>query len=330
MAEVGNPSSIHSEGRRARGRVERARGQIAALVGRPPGHIVFTSGGTEANWLGVMALAAEVERRGRPRVVATSANAHPSLTGAVAALVARGWEVTGNEGAASLVAVSLVNHETGGELRLGPIPDDALVHYDLVQAAGKLDLDGLRGDSLAVSAHKLGGPAGVGALAIAPGCDGALPVAFAGHQERGRRPGSENLVGIVGFGAAAAAAEVGGWDAVARLAADLERGIQARVADVRVHAESHRVGGTVNLGFVGALGQDIVIALDLAGVAVSTGAACTSGTVQPSPVLLALGYTPEQAREAVRFSLGRATTAAEVDEVLELLPPIVERARRHR
>jgi cysteine desulfurase len=197
-----------------------------------------------------------------------------------------------------------------------------------VQAAGKLALGALDADALVISAHKLGGPQGVGALAIA--CDDGLPLNDAGHQERGRRPGTENLLGIVGFGAAAERADPASWPAVAALGDRLEAGLRA-IPDVRIHgAGAPRIGGTVNAGFAGARGESIVIALDLAGIAASTGAACTSGTVEPSPVLLALGLPPDRAREAVRFSLGRSTTAAEIDAVLERLPAIVARAREHR
>ena len=328
MGDVGNPSSIHGEGRAMRDRVEKARAQVAALVGRGREEVIFTSSGTEANWLGVMALAAEVEKRGLPKVAATTRMEHPSLVGAVRALAARGWTVHETLEEASLVAVSLVNHETGEMLDPTPIPDRAWSHFDAVQAAGKVSLRVLRRfDSMALSAHKLGGPQGVGALVTAH--DAGLPAAFAGHQERGRRPGTENVLGIVGFGAAAANADPSSWGAVAELGERLERGLLA-LGGVRIHGGPHRVGGTVNAGFARALGQDLVMALDLAGVAVSTGAACTSGSVQPSPVLLALGYSPDQAREAVRFSLGRTTAADEIDEVLRLLPEIVERARRHR
>jgi cysteine desulfurase len=168
----------------------------------------------------------------------------------------------------------------------------------------------------------------VGAIAIA--LDDGLPLIDAGHQERGRRPGTENVLGIVGFGAAAEHADPASWPAVAALGDRLEAGLRA-IAGVRIHgAGAPRIGGTVNAGFEGARGESIVIALDLAGIAASTGAACTSGTVEPSPVLLALGLPPDRAREAVRFSLGRSTTAAEIDAVLERLPAIVARAREHR
>lgn len=344
MQDPGNPSSIHAEGRRARDHVERARDQVAQLAGRPREQVVFTSGGTEGNVLGVLGLAAVAERRGLPRVVAAAAIDHPSLRGAVAALVARGWtlqpiHVTG-EGAlevdsaagAGLVAIAAVNHE------LGTIADPriiaaaraagALVHVDAVQAAGKLALAAIDADCLVLSAHKLGGPQGAGALAIA--VDDGLPVVDAGHQERGRRPGTENTLGIVGLGAAAAHADVASWAAVAALG-DRFEAVLRELPGVRIHgAGAPRVGGTVNAGFSGARGESIVIALDLAGIAASTGAACTSGSIQPSHVLLGLGLSPERAREAVRFSLGRTTTVDEIDRVLACLPAIVARARAHR
>jgi len=342
MAEVGNPSSVHAEGRRARDRVEHARAQVAALAGRPRDQIVFTSGGTEANALGVLALAKVAEDRGLPRVVATSALEHPSLRGAVDALVRRGWAVhqlpidaRGAIGIGTddvgLLAIASVNHELG--TRLGDEVIDwarargALVHVDAVQAAGKTSLAVVAADALAISAHKLGGPQGVGALAIA--VDGGLPIVDGGHQERGRRGGTENTLGIVGFGAAAAAIDVATWGAVEALGLRLQAGLE-RLDGVRIHArEAPRFTSTINAGFAGALGESIVIALDLEGIAVSTGAACTSGSVQPSAVLLGLGLTPDRAREAVRFSLGRQTTTAEIDRVLAVLPTLLERARKH-
>lgn len=327
LADLANPSSIHAEGRRARDRVERARRQVADLVGRPREQIVFTSGGTEANQRGVAMLARVAEARGLPRVVATTPLEHPSLKGAIAALGALGWRTVmlPAQEPVGLVAAALVNHELGTRLDQ-PFPDGALVHLDAVQAVGKIALPEV--DSLAISAHKLGGPAGVGALVLAS--DAGLPPIDAGHQERGRRPGTENVVGIVGFGAAAAEVNLADWPAIAALGEVFEEGILA-IPGTRIHgADRPRVGGTINAGFSGARGQDLVIALDLAGIAASTGAACTSGSVKPSEVLLGLGLAPEQALEAVRFSLGPTTTEAQIDEVLRTLAIVVERARLHR
>jgi cysteine desulfurase len=200
-----------------------------------------------------------------------------------------------------------------------------LVHVDAVQLAGKRALAAIpAGASIAISAHKIGGPQGAGALIT--GVDGGDDI-DAGHQERGRRPGTENTLGIVGFGAAAAAIDLGEWPRVVELGARLEAGLVALGARINA-AGRPRIGGTVNAAFPGARGESIVIALDLAGISVSTGAACTSGSIKPSPVLLAIGQSPEQAREAVRFSLGRTTTGEEIERVLAVLPEIVARARR--
>lgn len=341
----GNPSSIHADGRLARDHVERARNQIAGLLGRPREQVVFTSGGTESNALGVLGLAAVIEQRGGPRVVAAAAIDHPSLRGAVAALARRGWEhrslpVTvdgaldlGDLSGVGLVCASAVNHELGTRADLAALianarATGALVHIDAVQAPGKLALGVIEADALAISAHKLGGPQGVGALAIS--IDDGLPLVDGGHQERGRRSGTENVLGIAGFGAAASTVDPGSWAAVTALGDRLETGLLA-IEGARIHgAGAPRIGGTINAGFAGTLGESIVVALDLAGISVSTGAACTSGTVQPSPVLLATGMPSDRAKEAVRFSLGHSTTAAEIDHVLSLLPAIVRRARTSR
>jgi cysteine desulfurase len=226
----------------------------------------------------------------------------------------------------------------------------ALVHVDAVQLAGKLPIS-TTADSIAISAHKIGGPQGIGALAIAH--DDGLPLIEAGHQERERRGGTENLIGIAGFGAAAAAIDLAAWPRVVELGARLEAGLVAlgaringvsnadRDADGKTLGSTtsidgtsmfatsgERIGGTINAAFAGVRGESIVIALDLAGISCSTGAACTSGSIQPSKVLLALGQSPDEAREAVRFSLGTPTTTDDIDAVLAALPAILERARR--
>ena len=355
LADAGNPSSIHAEGRRARERIERARGHLASLLGRPREQIVFTSGGTEANALGVATLARAAERRGLPSVVATTSIEHLSLRGAIAELAQRGWQVRelhpfadylddtlGHD--VGVLAAALVNHELGTLL---PPPRllarararGALIHLDAVQAAGKLALGAIPADSLAVSAHKIGGPQGAGALAIAVD-DGPAPGrrrppgarAQTWHRERDRHRGvrrdrrSARSRGRRSAGDARD--DRRGRDrvpAVEGLAArrDPRRALSRalELSSVAVHGGGFRlVGGTENLGFLGARGQDVVIALDLAGVAVSTGAACArAARVQPSQVLLGLGMPADEALSAVRFSLGRTTTAAEIDEVLALL-----------
>ena len=337
MGDVGNPSSVHAEGRRMRDRVERARNQVAGLVGRPREDIIFTSGGTEANWLGVMALAAAAEARGLPRIVATTPIEHPSLRGPIDALKARGWDIAMLDRITNtdigIAAFAAVNHELGTiEEFLGTAntyrQHEVLVHIDAVQAAGKLSIAEMSADSIAISAHKIGGPQGIGALAIA--VDEQLPITVGGHQERGRRPGTENTLGIIGFGVAAAAVDLSRLAHTKQLGEHLEAGLRA-IAGVRIHgADRARVGTTINAGFSGALGESIVMSLDLEGIAVSTGAACTSGSIQPSAVLLGLGFSADEAREAVRFSLGPTTTEGEIKAVLAVLPGVVERARRHR
>ena len=328
----GNPSSIHAEGRAARDRIERARDQVAALVHRPREQVVFTSGGTEANLLGIHALATVAEARGLPKLVVTTPLEHPSLLGAVRALAARGWTIVYSRApldvTPGLVAAAWVNHELGA-LVAPPLAAwgraaGALVHVDAVQAIGKIP-GGIEADAVALSAHKLGGPQGTGALVS----EHDVAVTDGGHQERGRRAGTENAIGIVGFGAAASALEVTAWPAVAALGDAFEVGLVA-LGGVTIHgAGMPRAGGTINAGFAGARGESIVIALDLAGIAASTGSACTSGSVQPSAVLLGLGLAAGDARSAVRFSLGRTTTRDELDRTLAVLADILPRVRRH-
>jgi len=352
--DFGNPSSVHAEGRRARQAVEAARAEIARLVAAAPEDVILTSGGTEADQLGVRALAAIARGRdpARRRVVTTRLE-HPAVVGAVEQLAAGGAvevtfvaaEADGRVDPArvaaalgpdvALVCVMAANHEVG---TLQPVEEiaraahaaGALVHVDLVQAAGKIALDvgALDADAAALSAHKLGGPKGAGALVVRRGLV-VPPLLGGGHQERERRPGTENVPGVVGFGEAARLAREEGlasFAAVATLAARLEAGLVALGA--RVHgAGAPRVGNTVSAAFPGCPGDLVVESLDLAGVAASTGAACTSGRRAPSPVLLAMGLDRARAAEAVRFSLGRSTTAAEVDAVLALLPAIVARVR---
>jgi cysteine desulfurase len=349
----GNPSSIHQEGREAREWVERARRQVADLLAARPEDLVFTSGGTEADALGVVGLYRCAVTQGRPPRVLVGATDHPAVHGAAQALAERGaalgaipahpdgrldLDALGRElgAGAAVVAVALANHELGTVQDMSAIARlaaaaGAFLHCDAVQAAGRIDVDvaGLGADAVAISGHKIYGPKAVGALWIRPGLDLA-PLVPGGHQERERRPGTENVAGIAGLGAAAALAA--GPDAraararIAELAAMLERGILALGG--RIHGGgAPRVPGTVNAGFAGAPGELVTQALDLAGFAVSTGAACTSGTVTASPVLLALGLERARALEGVRFSLGRPTTAADVQALLEVLPSIVSRVR---
>jgi cysteine desulfurase len=350
--EFGNPSSIHAAGRAARDAVERARERVARLIGAGRDEIVLTSGGTEGNNLAIRG-AAEAARsldEGRVRVLVSPVE-HPSALGAAEALRARGFAVEQLrvDGAGrvdpgelerrllsdvALVSVQLANHETGVVQPIAALADlaharGAWFHSDVVQAAGKVALDvrALGVDAATLSAHKLYGPKGAGAIYVRGG-RALAPLALGGHQERERRPGTENVAGVVGFGAACELERAHGaeWSAhVARLRDRLEAGLLALGA--RTNGGEPRVANTANVAFAGADGESIVINLDLAGVQVSMGAACTSGSVEPSPVLLALGQPREQAREAVRFSLGRENTEEEIDAVLAMLPAIVARVR---
>ena len=341
---AGNPSSIHRAGWRARALVEVARAEVAALVAADEGEVVLVSGGTEACQLGVLGLA----RVARAQVVVTSALEHPCVRAACARLARGGFDVRevalGEGGRISadavaaalgadggLVALSAVNHELGNLTDVAAVAEvararGALLFVDAVQALGKQEV--VRADAVALSAHKIGGPAGVGALVVRRGVDLA-PELEGGRQERGRRGGTENVAGAVGFGAAARAARergVGWTAAIARLRDALESRLLA-VAGARVHGDrAARDAGTLNLGFAGAPGDVVVQALDLEGVCASTGAACSSGTLEPSPVVSAIAGVAA-AREAVRLSLGWATTAEEVDRVAEMIPRIVQRVR---
>jgi cysteine desulfurase len=354
----GNPSSIHAVGRLARDRVERARREVAALVGGLPEEIVFCSGGSEGDHLAIrgLARAAAAARaaslRGRAAHVISSPLEHPAVGGALEALAREGMEVTRlpvSEGGqidpedlrralreeTVLVTLALANHELGNLFPVAALAGvaraaGALFHTDAVQAAGRVPLDvgALGVDALTLSAHKLGGPKGAGAVWIRRGLL-PEPLLPGGHQEHERRSGTENVPGIVGFGEACrlARAEVAAaGPRVAALRDRLERALLA-LPGARRHGSGERVPGTTNLGFEGAAGELLLINLDLEGVAVSTGAACTSGTVAPSPVLLALGLPPARAREGVRFSLGPENTEEEVDRVAALMAAAVARVR---
>ena len=339
----GNASSMHSAGQKARAAVDAARDHVARLIGAKPAEIVFTSGGTEADNLAILglldaALASAAETgAARPHLVTTEIEHHAVLN-AAEELENRGADVTFVAPDASgivsveairaalrpetfLISVMHANNETG---TLQPIEEiaalaaerDIYLHVDAVQSAGKLKLDvnKLGVDLLTLSAHKIYGPKGVGALYVRSGTPIA-PQMFGGHHERDRRPGTENVAAIAGFGRAAQLAgqylaEVSEMRAHRRVAGQLERGILASVPHARVNGDTQRrVANTSNILFEGVYGEACVIALDLLGVATSTGAACSSGAVETSHVLKAMGLTDAEARSSVRFSLGRSTTA---------------------
>lgn len=336
---LGNPSSVHGFGRRARKVVEDARESVAALVGAVPADVIFTAGGTEANNLALggtglprrLVLATEhasvldVEpEAGRVPVTGDGLIDLPALDAMLAA------------GGAALVSVQAVNNETGVIQPLDRVAAivharGGLLHSDAVQAAGRLPLDMAAGDVdlLTLSAHKIGGPQGVGALVVRPGVPLA-PLLRGGGQERRRRAGTENVAGIAGFGAAAAAARQGLADyaGIARLRDRIEAAAGGVPGTVVFGAGAPRVANTSCVALPGVPAESQLMALDLAGIAVSTGAACSSGTVRVSHVLTAMGADPALARCAIRVSLGWTTTEAEADRFIEAWRRLAAKAAR--
>ena len=337
----GNPSSIHSAGQAARRLVDRARAQVASLIGAAPDEIVFTSGGTEADNLAVLGAAASAERKG----VVTSAVEHKAVLDPCAYLHKQGHPVTvlpvdrhgrvdlaALEAAAradvALVSLMLANNDTG---TLQPVAEaaravkacGALVHSDAVQAAGKLpiDVNKLGVSLLSFSSHKIHGPKGAGALFVRYGVRLA-PLVHGGRQERTLRPGTENVPAIVGFGKACELARTR-LEADARRVAALRDHFEAqlltRVAGTSINGGSNRLPNTSNIAFAGLDGEAITINLDMMGVAVSTGAACSSADKTPSHVLVAMGQNAAEARSSVRFSFGRDTTDEDIDQATSLV-----------
>jgi cysteine desulfurase len=347
-----NASSIHSPGQRARAAVDLARESVAVLIGAKPAEIVFTSGGTEADNLAILG-AFNASKAAKKHVITTPVEHHAVLQ-TCEWLAKQGAEVTficaGTDGLIDpervqrairpetvLISVMHANNELGTiqhieEIGLIAREAHAPFHCDAVQSAGKLaiDVNRLGADLLSLSAHKIYGPKGVGALYVRSGSR-VEPVFRGGQHERGLRPGTENVAGIVGMGKAAELARKRLEEDRARIAAlreRLERALVQAVPGIRVNGEgSPRVCNTTNLAFPGASGESLVIALDLQGIACSTGAACSSGAVEPSHVLLAIGLSDEAARSSVRFSLGRGTTAEEIDRAIATIPAVVERLR---
>jgi cysteine desulfurase len=349
--EFGNASSIHSAGQTARAAVDRARESVAALIGAKPAEIVFTSGGTEADNLAIFGLVA-TSTAARKHIISTAIEHHAVLN-SCQALEKTGVAVTflpvGHDGIVDpddirralrpetiLISVMHTNNELG---TIQPIEEigtivaetDIYFHCDAVQAAGKLPLEvnRLGVDLLSLSAHKVYGPKGVGALFVRSGTP-LEPQFHGGHHERDRRPGTENVPGIVGLGKSAELARQNLTADTARITAYRDRLEDALLAISFVRANgdrTRRVGNTTNLSFAGAAGEALVIALDLQGVAVSTGAACSSGSVEPSHVLLAAGLSPDESRSSLRFSLGRPTTSEEIDRAIDVIPAVVERLR---
>lgn len=344
MERFGNASSIHQEGQQARAAVEQARGGIARFLGCRPAEIVFTSGGTESDNLAVFGSAKPGDH------VITSAVEHHAVLHAVERLGERGvqveWIPVDGQGVVAaqdvrralrpntrLISLMLANNETGTlqpVAEIGRIAAEAGVrfHVDAIQAAGKvpIDVDSIGCHLLSISGHKMHGPQGTGALFVRRGTR-LEPLFAGGAHERQRRAGTENVAGIVGLGKAAECAMDSAAPARMRTLRDrLEAGLLEHARGVN-GGGAPRVPNTSNLRFNTVDGEALVIALDLKGLAVSSGAACSSGASEPSHVLQAMGLSPSQARSSVRFSLHRQTTEEEIDRAIELVAAQVARLR---
>jgi len=355
----GNPSSLHGFGREAKQLVDGARDNVAHLVGAVPAEIVFVGSGSEANNTVLSVLSCPSEqctnsRKGRVEIVTTSIE-HPCVLETSKCLRDRGIPVTflgvDRYGRVDpeqledvvtertgLVSVMMANNEIGTVQDIKGIAEvvhrhGALFHTDAVQAVGKIPVDvrELDVDFLTCSAHKIYGPKGVGALYVKRGVP-FCPLVRGGHQERGRRAGTENTIGIVGFGKAAQMRAQEMDEEAGRLLemkTALRQGIEERIPDVAFNGHpTHCVPNTLNVSFDGVEGESILLYLDLEGIAVSTGSACASGSLDPSHVLLATGTPVERAHGSIRISLGRANSMEDIEYVLDVLPKVVSKTRR--
>ena len=351
--EFGNPSSVHHFGQRAKAAIDEARSAVAALIGADPGEVIFTGSGTEGDNLAIRGVAEALEATGKRHLI-VSAIEHEAVLNTAKALARRGWKVTflavDESGIVStdtlrealtddtaLVSVMHANNEIG---TIQPIEAlarlaherRAVFHTDAVQSAGKIAIDvkTLGIDLLTISAHKFYGPKGVGAVWLRRGLRVQSPMT-GGKQERGRRAGTENVAGIVGMGVAATQARAKMADEGARLTVlrdRLEEGVLASVSGTAINGtRTLRVPNTTNISFDRTEAESLLIALDLEGIAVSTGSACSSGTLEPSHVLKAMGFPPHRTQNSIRFSLGAANTDADVDRVIAVLPGVVEKLR---
>jgi cysteine desulfurase len=355
LAETfGNPSSVHAFGQRAKAGLDEARVEVARLIDADPSAVVFTSGGTEANNLALRGVADATRDERRRRIVTTGIE-HEAVLATLKALEREGWAVdvlnVGESGVLSpevlaarvtpetaLVSVMHANNEIGtiqpiAELAAIAHECGALFHTDAVQSVGKIpvSVSALGVDMLSLSGHKFGGPKGTGALWVRRGAR-LVSQMTGGRQERNRRAGTENVPALIGLGVAATLArtKLDARAAATRALRDrLETGILAGVTGAAVNGDrDRRVPNTTNISFDGIESESLLIALDLEGVAVSTGSACSSGSLEPSHVLRAMGLPSPRARNSLRFSLGSGTTADEVDFVVGVLPALVAKLRR--
>jgi cysteine desulfurase len=347
----GNASSVHHFGQQAKAELDAARASVAALIGAEPSEIVFTGGGTDSDNTAIRGAAEALESTGRRHLIASGIE-HEAVLQTVKALGRRGWEVTllpvGQSGVVdpealraaltdrtAVVSVMHANNEIGTIQPIAALAalahaKGALFHSDAVQTVGKLPIDvrALGVDLLSLSAHKFGGSKGVGALWVRRGVR-LVPFMTGGRQERNRRAGTENVPGLAAMGAAAdyARQKVGGGDAVGALRDRLERGILERVPGTAVNGTGARVPNTTNISFDRVESESLLIALDLEGVAVSSGSACSSGTLEPSHVLKTMGFPHLRTLNSLRFSLGASNTEVEIDHVVEVLPGLVNKLR---
>jgi len=348
--QFGNPSSAHSFGQEVKPQLEEARGRISDQLGASPAQIVFNSGGTESNNAAIKGVAFAA---GKGHIVTTLIE-HPAVMQSVSWLAKKGFEATyvpvGSSGVVDpdevkkairpdtiLVSVMHVNNEVG---TIQPIKEisaitrecGVLFHTDAVQSFGKLptNVDDLGADLVSMAAHKIYGSKGVGALYIRKGTR-IDPLIIGGAQEKRRRSGTENLAGIVGFGEAIVHAEAERRETFDRLVVLREKfvnGLTERIPDIVINGDQERTfPSTVSASISRVEGESLLLSLDMEGVAISTGSACSSGSLVPSYVLVALGITTVMAQGTLRFSMGRNTTEQEIDHVLEVFPPIVERLR---
>jgi cysteine desulfurase len=351
--EFGNASSIHRFGQRAKGILDDARSEVADLIRAEASEVVFTSGGTESDNFAIRGVAEALEPTGRRHLVA-SAIEHEAVLNTFKALSRRGWttallpvDASGIVSPAALeaaltdktalVSVMHANNEIGtiqpiAELAAIAHARGAVFHTDAVQSVAKIPVDvrALGADLLSLSAHKFNGPKGAGALWIKRGTR-VQAILTGGKHERNRRAGTENVPAIAGLGAAArlgAAKMAPEGQRLAGLRDRLEQEVLARIPGTAVNGDrSARVPNTTNISFEGVEAESLLIALDLEGIAVSTGSACSSGTLEPSHVLKAMRLPPARTQGALRFSLGRTNTVAEIERLLDVLPGIVEKLR---
>jgi cysteine desulfurase len=351
--QFGNPSSIHHFGQQAKATIDDARSAVASLLNADPSEVVFVSGGTEADNFAIRGAAEAIEPTGRRHLIATGIE-HEAVLNTLRALTRRGWRTTllpvdatgivaperlreAIDAETALVSVMHANNEIGTIQPIAALAAiarerGALMHTDAVQSAGKIPIDvkTLGVDLLSLSAHKFNGPKGVGALWIKRGTR-MQPTATGGKHERNRRAGTENVPAIAGLGVAATLAVRKMSSEAVRVSAlrdRLEAGILRTVSGTQVNGTpDQRVPNTTNISFDRIEAESLLIALDLEGIAVSTGSACSSGTLEPSHVLKAMGLPSHRTQNSLRFSLGMFSTDEEVDRVVEVLPKLVEKLR---